>query len=122
VNILLVDDEPQIIELFGRFLDHCGYHVITATDGAQAVEILEQQSVDLVLSDLRMPNLDGVQLLEIVAERWENIPFILMTGHEDPDISTTALQAGARECMKKPVRLADLRGKLAEFDSGTEPE
>jgi len=120
MNILVVDDEPQILELIEMFLRNCGHDVLMAADGAQAVKLLEEQGdVDVILSDLRMPKMDGLQLLEVVVERWQSVRFILMTGHGDQEVASSAVQRGACDCMKKPLRLADLRRRLAGFEPGT---
>ena len=122
MNILLVDDEPQILKLLEMFLRNCGHNVLIAADGAQAVQVLEEQGdVDVILSDLRMPKMDGLQLLEVVVERWQSVPFLLLTGPGDEEVASSAVQRGARDCMKKPLGLADLRRRLAELETEIGP-
>ena len=93
-TVLCVDDEPNILSSLKRALRGEGYCVMTATSGAQALAMMEQMPVDLVISDMRMPVMDGAQLLEQVRERWPQVVRILLTGHADMASTVAAINRG----------------------------
>jgi len=93
-TVLCVDDEPNILSSLKRSLRGEGHVVLTATGGAQALAMLEQMPVDLVISDMRMPVMDGAQLLEQVRERWPQVVRILLTGHADMTSTVAAINRG----------------------------
>jgi CheY-like chemotaxis protein len=78
-TVLVVEDEPVIRELMAILLEDEGYTVRQAVDGVQALEVMEQQSVDLVLSDVKMPRLDGASLVQRLRARGDTIPVVLMS-------------------------------------------
>ncbi len=79
-TILCVDDEPQILSSLERLFRRQGYSVITATGGPEALQILTEKKIDLVISDMRMPEMTGAELLAESAKRWPDIVRILLTG------------------------------------------
>ena len=107
-RILLVDDEQALVRAIARVLIGKGYEVSTAGDGRRAAELLSQTSFDAVISDIDMPKMNGVQLLQTVRQLDLDVPVILMTG--DPGL-TTAVQAvalGAFRYLTKPIDTDDL--------------
>ena len=111
-TLLIVDDE----QLFTTSLA-CGLtkqvpwlRVLTASDGAMAIEQLEREHVDLVLTDLKMPVVDGFQLLEYMARRRRNVPVLAMTAFETPEIGERLRALGIGEVIEKPVDF----GRLSE--------
>jgi CheY-like chemotaxis protein len=107
-RILVVDDEPSSLKLICDFLRQDGYEVTQANDGAEAIELIENSQFDLVLSDVRMPRLDGVALVEHVRSRTPTLPIILMTGV--PSEVTPKLYNVP--CLSKPLSLAELRSNI----------
>lgn len=93
-KVLLVDDEEPILNSLRRLLRGQPYDVLLATSGAQALEILEQQPVNLVMSDARMPNMDGATLLALVHERYPATARIMLTGYADPSAIIKAINEG----------------------------
>lgn len=93
-TVLCVDDEPNILSALKRMLRNSGYCVLTAGSGAQALQVLEQMPVELVISDMRMPGMDGAQLLEQVHARWPEVVRILLTGQADMDSTVAAINRG----------------------------
>ncbi len=85
-NILVVEDEPASLELLSHFLRKEGYRVSEASDGAEAIELLDNQQFDLVLTDIRMPRLDGVTLTLHILSRLPTIPIITMTAYPSEDL------------------------------------
>src|SRR6185436_4425639 len=90
-TVLCVDDEPNILAALKRTLRSAGFAALTADGGAEAIEILEKLPVDVVVSDMRMPGIDGAQLLEQVHARWPHVVRILLTGHADQGSTVSAI-------------------------------
>ncbi len=82
VNILLADDDKDIRMILGSFIDSYGYNVMCASDGSKALEIFKSSKVDLVITDVKMPNLDGIKFLKEIKKSKKNIPVILITGFD----------------------------------------
>jgi response regulator RpfG family c-di-GMP phosphodiesterase len=93
-RILCVDDEQNILSSLRRLFRAHGYQVLTADGGAAGLEVLAQQPVDLVISDMRMPNMDGAQFLEKVRERWPDTIRLLLTGYSDTGSILAAINRG----------------------------
>ena len=116
--ILAVDDEQRLLSAIKRILETAGYQVLTAHDGAEALAKLRSQPVDLILTDIRMPRMNGYQLHQRVVEnpQWVTIPFIFLTARELDSEVRYGKELGADDYLIKPVRSADLlaavRGRL----------
>lgn len=93
-TLLLVDDEENILKSLRRLLRHEPYQILTASGGEQALQVLGQQAVDLVISDARMPGMDGASLLTEVQQRWPECLRILLTGHADISTTIKAINQG----------------------------
>ena len=105
-NILVVEDEPASLECISHFLRKQGYAVREARDGAEAIELIDNSQFDLVLSDIRMPRVDGVALATNILSRVPTIPIILMTAV--PFELTRSLGYNL-PCLSKPILLDELR-------------
>lgn len=109
MNVMVVDDEAAIRQVVSDFLTDCGHRVTTAHEGVEALRQIDSaEPVDVILSDIRMPRMNGLDLLRAVRMRRPGTPVILMTGHGDEDVAATALQEGAQDYLKKPVAFRDL--------------
>ena len=93
-NLLCVDDEPNILSALRRLLRPHGYQVTIASSGAEALAIMEEQAFDLVISDMRMPEMDGAQFLEQVKRRWPDTVRLLLTGYADVTSTVDAINKG----------------------------
>lgn len=93
-NVLCVDDEPNIGSALRRLFRGSGYRVLTAESAAQALSVLEAEPVDLIISDMRMPGMDGAQLLEQVRARWPAVTRLLLTGYADVQSTVAAINRG----------------------------
>lgn len=93
-TLLCVDDEPSILASLRRLFRPHGYRIFVAEGGAQGLELLEKETVDLVISDMRMPQMDGAQFLEKVRERWPRTIRILLTGYADVTSTIAAINRG----------------------------
>ncbi len=110
MRILLVDDDPQVLKVLGDGLRILGnhYEVTCAASAEAAIEALEADSYDLLISDLRLPNLSGLDLIAYARARQFNLPVILITGHPDVNLQAYQQVLGISACLYKPVRMRDL--------------
>ena len=93
-SILFVDDEPSILSALRRLLRPLPYRVLTAEGGVEALALLEREPVDLVVSDMLMPGMDGATFLEQVCQRWPTVQRLLLTGYADMDATIAAVNRG----------------------------
>lgn len=107
-TILIADDELNIREGLAAAVELEGYEALTASDGLEAWDILTKEVVDLVITDLRMPNLDGNELLKRIYTTYPTIPVIVLTGHGTIEEAVLAMQNGAIDFLTKPVNLDHL--------------
>ncbi|MCF8040425.1 MAG: response regulator [Desulfohalobiaceae bacterium] len=102
-KILLVEDEEAIVRVLARTLKYDGYDVVTAGNGLEGLEVFEREQPDIVLTDIKMPVMDGLVLLKKIKERSPETEVIIITGHGDMDSSIEALQHDASDFINKPV-------------------
>ena len=103
-KILLIDDETDILRVLSLSLKADGYQVFTASDGEEGLAIFEKEKPDIVLTDIKMPGMDGIDLLREIKQRSDDSEVIIVTGHGDIDTAIEALQFGASDFINKPVR------------------
>ena len=115
VQILVVDDEDAVRALIRRTLEEKGYRVVTVADGNGGLAKLDQGGIDLVLLDIKMPGLDGFQVLELIRRR-SNLPVIMLTGMDQVSALYDSLDIGADDYITKPFSplelVARVRAKL----------
>ncbi len=111
-TVLVVDDEPAIRQILCRSISAAGFAVIDAVDGADALRKLECRPVDIVITDIQMPNVDGLQLLKEVRARWAATAVILITGNRVEGPAGEIAQAGADDVIRKPFHNHDIVRQL----------
>ncbi|MDZ7793758.1 MAG: sigma-54 dependent transcriptional regulator [Spirochaetia bacterium] len=104
-SILIVDDEKNIREGLGRSLEMDGYEVLLAEDGKQGWSLVNEEHVDLVIADLKMPEMSGEELLKRISSAYPTIPVIILTGHGTIESAVEAMRNGAFDFVTKPVNL-----------------
>jgi DNA-binding NtrC family response regulator len=109
-HILLIDDEPIALLNLGHVLEKEGYTVTACKDGESGLAEMQNTQFDLVLTDLRMPGIDGMEVLRHIRERTPDVPVIMITGHAKLDSAVDAMKAGAYHYLAKPFRLDEARG------------
>lgn len=114
-NILVADDERDIRESLAIVIENEGYHCITAEDGAEAVEALEATNVDVVITDVLMPKLDGMKVLEKVTEISPQTIVIIMTAYASVESAVEALRKGASDYIIKPLDFDEVLIKIKQF-------
>lgn len=106
-RILVVDDEQSILDMLRYALEDEGYNVDVAADGDSALTILTENEPDLVLLDIKLPDIDGYRLLELIRERSE-VPVIMLTGIDHPISVQRSVNLGADDYVRKPFRINQL--------------
>jgi len=104
VSILVVDDESMMRNLLERILSRDGYKVVSAEDGQDALRMLEREPVDIIISDLKMPRMNGFDLLKAVKQKYSGVAMIMMTAYGDTYTVKDALLLGADEYITKPFK------------------
>ncbi len=104
-SILIVDDERSIRNSLKEILEHEDFIIETAESGHQALEILKQKQADLVLCDIKMPQMDGIELLEILQKEYSSTPVVMISGHGDIETAVECLKKGAYDFLQKPLDL-----------------
>jgi len=113
-HILLVDDDERLRNAAGKVLASEGYHVVSAASGREAVEALKQEAFGLVVSDLRLPDLDGIALLKQTRELLPEAEVVMITGHGSIETAVEAMRLGAYDFIEKPLDSAALLKTVAK--------
>lgn len=105
MKVLIVDDDPIIRKLLGHYLDVSGYDILYASNGLEALDTLVRNEVNLVLTDLNMPYMDGIELVKHMREdeRLRKIPVLMVTTESDKKTMEVALKTGVNGYLIKPV-------------------
>jgi DNA-binding NtrC family response regulator len=115
-KVLLVDDEEDFISALAERLRLRNYDASVVTSGEAALLEIEKERPDIVLLDLKMPGMDGMETLEKIKARDPSIEVILVTGSVDREIGVTAMKAGASAHIVKPIDIEDLVEKLQDIE------
>jgi len=107
-TILAVDDEPHMRRLLEISLRQAGYRALSAGNGREALELIQQQQIDLVVSDLHMPGMSGLQLLSAIRKQYERLPFIMVTAQGEIKTAVEAMKLGASDYILRPFELETL--------------
>ena len=108
-HILVVDDEESSRIGLSKILTKSGYDVLTAEDGTQALEQLAKLKCDLVITDMKMPRMDGIQLLRKIKDQNPDIGVIIVTAYGEVDSYLEAMNLGAFEYLNKPIKIDELK-------------
>jgi signal transduction histidine kinase len=111
-RILVVDDEEPIREMVARIVSHTGHEAVTARDGREALEILKKEPLTILITDLKMPEMDGFELMKSVRAEFPEIPIICMTGHGVTYTYTDVVASGATDYITKPFTIDEMSAKL----------
>jgi len=114
-KILIVDDEPDMRLAIKNVLKIRGYDSIEAGDGKKAVELVEKENPDLVLLDIRLPGMDGVEALERIRKFNKKVPVVMITGYGHIQSAVDVMKLGAQEYLQKPFENAELIEVVRRF-------
>lgn len=109
-RILIVDDDPYFLRVLSRILTDEKFQVTTASRAAEAEQTLRHSTFDVVISDLRLPDGDGLSILESLRRAGSSVPVVILTAYGEVDSYLAAMNAGAVEYLNKPVRSEELLG------------
>jgi DNA-binding NtrC family response regulator len=114
IRVLLVDDEEEFVETLAQRLEVRDLDVTTALSGADALERLDHGEIDVVVLDLQMPGVDGIQVLRKIKEQKPLIEVIMLTGHATVETAIEGMKLGAFDFLIKPTETEELLGKIAQ--------
>ena len=121
MNILLVDDDEDQRRTLKQSLSQRGHTVRAVSDGLQALLYLDE-GVDVLISDIQMPGVDGIELLRTLRGRFQDLPVILMTGHGTLDTAVAALRDRAYDYLRKPIQLDELLNCILRIEEQDKSE
>ncbi|MDD6310902.1 MAG: sigma-54 dependent transcriptional regulator [Firmicutes bacterium] len=116
-KILIVDDEQNVRMLLSRVLKKQGYEVLTAGDGAEGLDVMHHSNIDIIISDIRMPNMDGIEFLHKVREFDRSVGFILITAFATTETAIDALRSGAQDYVTKPFDIDELVSVVKKLEA-----
>jgi len=111
-RVMVVDDEENIREVLSNYLESMNYEVDTAEDGQEALNKFEKGDFDLIISDLLMPNIDGLELLKRIREIDKDIIFLMITGYPSIETAVDAIKKGAYDYITKPFHMEDVKLRI----------
>lgn len=115
LELLVVDDEEYALAGISDLLTRRGHHVVLARNGAEGLKRFEESRPDVVITDLRMPTMDGQTMIRRLREKSPAVPIVVMTGHASPEVEAQVLADGVLVVLRKPVRIDDLMHVLAQI-------
>jgi DNA-binding NtrC family response regulator len=112
-RILLVDNDKSLLRVLSYQVQQLGFHVVETSSPRDALETLAEESVDLVITDLRMPEMDGIQFLEAVHRTRSELPVVVLTAHGSIEVAVEAIQKGAFDFLTKPIEVAEIEHTIS---------
>lgn len=112
-KILVIDDEKTTLKMFRLFLDLYGFEIYTAESGEEGLALFDKEKPGIVLTDIKMPGMDGIEVLKEIKKRAPETEVIVITGHGDMDLAIQALNLDAADFINKPIQRAHLEQGLA---------
>ncbi len=117
-KILIVDDQKGVRRLLEELFKKDGWEVELAADGKEAVEKADKFLPDIILMDMKMPNMNGLEASQIILKKYNNLDIIMMTAYGEMDVVKEALDAGVKRCITKPFDIIDLRNTVNQMATG----
>ena len=114
IHLLIVDDEERFLSTTSRLLEKRGMNVITCTNGFDAFDILKTHRIDVVLLDIKMPGIDGIDALKRIKRENPDVEVVLLTGHASVQSAVEGLKLGAFDYLTKPSTVAEISAKVSE--------
>jgi two-component system chemotaxis response regulator CheY len=115
---MIVEDDPAIRRLYSFLLTNSGYHVLEAEDGLVALTQFNEQKCDLIITDMNMPRMGGMELVKELREKSFDVYVIMVTAYGTPDTERMALNLGANEYIAKPFDFEELEGRVRAYFEG----
>lgn len=111
-KILIMDDEEDLCKELTSYLTEQGYETSYALDGLEGLQLIENNRPDLLLLDIRMPKINGLQVLEQLTERFPNLTVVVISGYLDAETTAKAIECGAAASIDKPFKLEELHERV----------
>lgn len=111
-RVMVVDDEENIRDVLSNYLTSLGYDVETANDGEDALKKFKRGSFDLIISDLLMPTIDGLELLKKIRDQDREVIFLMITGYPSIETAVEAIKKGAYDYITKPFHMEDVKIRI----------
>ncbi len=111
---LIVDDEPRLRQVLVHLMRNEGFSCLEASNGEEGLAQLEKQHVTLVMSDLRMPKMDGLEMLRRIRGRWPDVAVVMITAVADVEVAVSCLAIGAMDYLTKPFHLEEVRARVSQ--------
>ncbi|HPF20130.1 MAG TPA: response regulator [Syntrophomonas sp.] len=108
-KILIVDDQKGVRRLLEELFKKEGWDVKVASDGQEAISLVKEKLPDIILMDVKMPNMNGLEASQVILQAHSQIPIIMMTAYGEIEVVMKALEAGVRKCITKPFDIMVLR-------------
>lgn len=118
IHLLLVDDEVGFVDVLGKRMRKRGLNVTTATSGTEGIQTLRGQDFDVAVVDLKLEDMDGIEVLEIFKKMVPEMPVIMLTGHGSEQAAREGMAQGAFDYLLKPCDLDDLLAKIRQAVEG----
>ncbi|MEJ5243183.1 MAG: response regulator [Desulfomicrobiaceae bacterium] len=112
-KILIIDDEKPTLKMFSLFLEVYGFAILTAESGEEGLEVFDRERPEIVLTDIKMPGMDGIEVLREIKRRSPTTEVIVITGHGDMDLAIQALNLDAADFINKPIQRQSLEQALS---------
>jgi two-component system response regulator AtoC len=114
-NVLIIDDEEVFAKNAARFIEKAGHSALTAHTGKLGLESMTRNPPDVIVLDYRLPDMDGISIIERIRALDTGVPILMITGHGSIELAVNAMKAGANDLLTKPVSLADLCQRVNQF-------
>lgn len=111
-KVLIVDDEKDFVEIFSLRLQETGERVFTAYSGQECLDVLEKEAIDVVVLDIKMPGMDGIETMREIKKRHPIVEVILLTGHGAIETAVSGMKLGAYDYLLKPADVGEMAKKL----------
>ena len=121
-TILVVDDKELLRNLIDTFLSKLGHSCVTAVDGVDALEKMKRNKIDAVVTDIRMPNMDGITLTSKISIEYPEVPVMIMTAFDEAGTAGLAVTVGARDFIRKPFSLNEFSVRLHKMINDSEAQ
>ena len=113
-KILIVDDERDLVDAYVRLLERAGHRCVGAFGAHEAIQMIDAETPDLVLTDLSLPDSNGLEVIRHLRAKSAIVPIIVMSGHNTQGMNEAARAAGANLCLLKPVSIAELKRVIGD--------
>jgi putative two-component system response regulator len=114
LECLVVDDEPRLRQVLTHLMRNDGFRCFEAGNGEEAIALLERQPITIIMSDMRMPRMDGIELLRQVRSRWPDTAMVMITAVADVEVAVSCLAIGAMDYLTKPFHLEEVRARVGQ--------